>query len=39
MTLFSPLWAAAPAVRITVDLAHPGHAVSPLLHGVFFEDL
>ncbi len=30
---------AAPAVRITVDTAHPGHAVSPLLHGVFFEDI
>ena len=31
--------AAPPAVRITVDTAHPGHAVSPLLHGVFFEDI
>jgi alpha-L-arabinofuranosidase len=31
--------AATPAVRITVDPDHPGHAVSPLLHGVFFEDI
>jgi alpha-L-arabinofuranosidase len=31
--------AAGPAVRITVDTDHPGHAVSPLLHGVFFEDI
>jgi alpha-L-arabinofuranosidase len=31
--------APVPAVRITVDTAHPGHAVSPLLHGVFFEDI
>jgi len=26
-------------VRVTVDTAAPGHAVSPLLHGVFFEDI
>ncbi len=26
-------------VRITIDLAQPGHAVSPMLHGVFFEDI
>lgn len=26
-------------VRIRVDLGHPGHAVSPLLHGIFFEDI
>jgi alpha-L-arabinofuranosidase len=26
-------------VRITIDLEHPGHAVSPLLHGIFFEDI
>jgi len=31
--------AAETAVRITVDTDHPGHAVSPLLHGVFFEDI
>lgn len=42
------LSAAAPAAlaadsalsaHITVDVAHPGHAVSPLLHGIFFEDI
>jgi alpha-L-arabinofuranosidase len=32
-------FAAVPAVRVTVDLAHPGHAVSPMLHGLFFEDI
>jgi len=26
-------------VRVTVDLDHPLHAVSPMLHGVFFEDI
>ena len=32
--------AAAPAVtHITIDAANPGHAVSPLLHGIFFEDI
>jgi alpha-L-arabinofuranosidase len=32
-------WSAEPAVTLTIDTAHPGHAVSPLLHGVFFEDI
>jgi alpha-L-arabinofuranosidase len=31
--------AAETSVGITVDTGHPGHAVSPLLHGVFFEDI
>ena len=31
--------AATTSVRLTVDAAHPGHAVSPMLHGVFFEDI
>ena len=26
-------------VTVTVDVAHPAHAVSPMLHGVFFEDI
>jgi alpha-L-arabinofuranosidase len=26
-------------VRLTIDVAHPGHAVSPMLYGVFFEDI
>lgn len=26
-------------VRIAVDVAAPGHAVSPMLHGIFFEDI
>lgn len=25
--------------RLTVDAAHPGHAISPLLYGIFFEDI
>jgi alpha-L-arabinofuranosidase len=32
-------WSGAPAVTLTIDVAHPGHAVSPTLHGVFFEDI
>lgn len=31
--------AAEVPVKVTVDLRQPGHAVSPLLHGVFFEDI
>jgi alpha-L-arabinofuranosidase len=27
------------AVRLVVDADKPGHAVSPLLHGIFFEDI
>jgi len=30
---------APPAMTLTIDAAHPGHAVSPLLHGIFFEDI
>jgi alpha-L-arabinofuranosidase len=26
-------------VTVSVDVGHPGHAVSPMLHGVFFEDI
>src|SRR3954468_19038648 len=26
-------------VRVTVDVTQPGHAVSPMLHGLFFEDI
>src|SRR5690349_4179818 len=29
---------AAPA-SITVDVSHPGHAISPTLYGIFFEDI
>ncbi|HWA09752.1 MAG TPA: alpha-L-arabinofuranosidase C-terminal domain-containing protein [Opitutaceae bacterium] len=36
--LVTAIFAAAPT-RITVDVAHPGHEVSPLLHGIFFEDI
>jgi alpha-L-arabinofuranosidase len=31
--------AADAITRITIDAANPGHAVSPLLHGIFFEDI
>jgi alpha-L-arabinofuranosidase len=31
--------AAEVPVRVRVDLARPTHAVSPLLHGIFFEDI
>ncbi len=34
-----PAWSAEPAVTLTIEAAHPGHAVSPLLHGIFFEDI
>src|ERR1017187_10931276 len=29
---------AAPAT-LTVDVAKPGHAISPMLYGIFFEDI
>jgi len=29
----------AQSPKITVDVAHPGHAISPMLWGVFFEDI
>jgi alpha-L-arabinofuranosidase len=31
--------AATAAVALTVDTAHPGHAVSPDLYGIFFEEI
>ncbi len=37
--LAAPAWSAAPAVSLTIDAANPGHGVSPLLHGIFFEDI
>jgi alpha-L-arabinofuranosidase len=39
MSVITTAFSADPAVRLTVDLAHPGHAVSPTLHGIFFEDI
>jgi hypothetical protein len=30
-------WCQRPA--ITVDLSHPGAKISPLLHGIFFEEI
>ncbi len=33
------LSAASIGTRITIEVAEPGHAVSPLLHGLFFEDI
>src|ERR1044071_612474 len=44
--LFAPLLvllssfslSAAPA-SITVEVSHPGHAISPTLYGIFFEDI
>ena len=38
MTAGAARTAAAPAT-LTVDTAHPGHAVSPDLYGVFFEEI
>ena len=32
-------WSADVPVRLTIDAGAPGHAVSPTLHGVFFEDI
>ena len=37
--LASAALAADIPVRITVEAGSPGHAVSPLLHGIFFEDI
>jgi alpha-L-arabinofuranosidase len=34
-----PLRAADVAAHVTIDAAAAGHAVSPLLHGAFFEDI
>lgn len=35
----APVLAAEIPVKVSVDVGQPGHAVSPLLHGVFFEDI
>ena len=32
-------WAETVPVRVTVDVDRPGTAVSPMLHGIFFEDI
>jgi alpha-L-arabinofuranosidase len=37
--LASAISAGAQPARITVDAAHPGHAISPTLWGIFFEDI
>src|ERR1700753_4142781 len=29
----------AHSTKITVDVAHPGHAIAPTLWGIFFEDI
>jgi alpha-N-arabinofuranosidase len=39
LILTSGAWAADATVRLIVDADKPGHAVSPLLHGIFFEDI
>jgi hypothetical protein len=35
----SVAFAAGPAARLTVDAAHPGPRISPMLWGIFFEDI
>src|SRR3954471_15788300 len=35
----SVLSAAEVITHITIEAGEPGHAVSPLLHGIFFEDI
>src|SRR5258708_3280716 len=37
--LASVLSASAQPAKITVDVAHPGHPISPTLWGIFFEDI
>ena len=39
LILTSGALAADATVRLIVDAGKPGHAVSPLLHGIFFEDI
>jgi alpha-L-arabinofuranosidase len=39
MSVITSDLAADPVVRLIIDAASPGHAVSPMLHGVFFEDI
>src|SRR4051812_17005666 len=37
--LFSPVHAQEPLDRLTIDTGKPGVKVSPLLHGIFFEEI
>src|SRR5215469_16180199 len=37
--LASAITTIAQPAKITVDVAHPGHAISPTLWGIFFEDI
>ena len=37
--LATAIAAHADVARVTVDVAHPGHAISPTLWGIFFEDI
>jgi hypothetical protein len=37
--LMSAVSTNAQTAKITVDVAHPGHAISPVLWGIFFEDI
>src|SRR5580698_9613600 len=37
--LASAVGASAQPVKITVDVAHPDHPISPMLWGIFFEDI
>jgi alpha-L-arabinofuranosidase len=37
--LLAPSFVAAADVSLTVDAAHPSHAISPRLYGIFFEDI
>jgi len=37
--LVSTISASAQSAKITVDAAHPAHAISPTLWGIFFEDI
>ncbi len=39
LALTASLVAADIPARLTIDAGAPGHAVSPLLHGIFFEDI
>ena len=39
MSVITTAFAADPAVRLIIEATSPGHAVSPTLHGIFFEDI
>src|ERR1700746_3263162 len=39
MILASVIAVNAQPAKVTVDVAHPGHAISPTLWGIFFEDI